>query len=89
VEAGFARHLGLPVEVVNGIDLMRASGKFELLDRLLPKLKATGHRVLLFCQMTNLMTVSDISIREDLRFDVSYRSSFFSFYIVYRFEGMQ
>lgn len=33
------------------------SGKFELLDRILPKLKVTGHRVLLFCQMTQLMTV--------------------------------
>jgi SWI/SNF-related matrix-associated actin-dependent regulator of chromatin subfamily A protein 2/4 len=38
-------------------DLYRASGKFELLDRILPKLKATGHRVLLFCQMTQLMTI--------------------------------
>lgn len=25
--------------------LYRTSGKFELLDRILPKLKATGHRV--------------------------------------------
>ena len=25
--------------------LFRVSGKFELLDRMLPKLKATGHRV--------------------------------------------
>lgn len=38
-------------------DLYRASGKFELLDRILPKLKATNHRVLLFCQMTTLMTI--------------------------------
>ena len=27
----------------------------ELLDRVLPKLKASGHRVLLFCQMTRCM----------------------------------
>lgn len=40
-------------------DLYRASGKFELLDRILPKLKATGHRVLLFCQMTQLMTIME------------------------------
>jgi len=40
-------------------DLYRVSGKFELLDRILPKLKATDHRVLLFCQMTQLMTIME------------------------------
>lgn len=40
-------------------DLYRASGKFELLDRILPKLHATSHRVLLFCQMTTLMTIME------------------------------
>jgi hypothetical protein len=35
-------------------DLIRASGKFELLDRMLPKLKAAGHRVLMFSQMTQV-----------------------------------
>lgn len=40
-------------------DLYRASGKFELLDRILPKLQATNHRVLLFCQMTSLMTIME------------------------------
>lgn len=40
-------------------DLYRASGKFELLDRILPKLQATHHRVLLFCQMTSLMTIME------------------------------
>jgi SWI/SNF-related matrix-associated actin-dependent regulator of chromatin subfamily A protein 2/4 len=39
--------------------LYRASGKFELLDRILPKLKSTNHRVLLFCQMTQLMTIME------------------------------
>ncbi|CAF0747001.1 unnamed protein product [Didymodactylos carnosus] len=43
----------------NGADLYRASGKFELLDRILPKLKVTNHRVLLFCQMTSLMTIME------------------------------
>ncbi|TNY22936.1 SNF2-family ATP dependent chromatin remodeling factor snf21 [Rhodotorula diobovata] len=32
--------------------LYRVAGKFELLDRILPKLFATGHRVLMFFQMT-------------------------------------
>eukprot|EP00736_Rhodelphis_marinus_P012156 Rmarinus@m.28402 len=40
-------------------NLVRVSGKFELLDRILPKLKATGHRVLLFCQMTSVMDIMD------------------------------
>ena len=38
-------------------DLYRSAGKFELLDRVLPKLKSTGHKVLLFCQMTALMSI--------------------------------
>ncbi|KAK4487693.1 hypothetical protein RD792_005645, partial [Penstemon davidsonii] len=38
-------------------DIFRSSGKFELLDRLLPKLHKAGHRILLFSQMTKLMTI--------------------------------
>lgn len=38
-------------------ELIRASGKLELLDRILPKLKATGHRVLLFSQMTRALDI--------------------------------
>ena len=38
-------------------DLYRASGKFELLDRILPKMHTTKHKILLFCQMTSLMTI--------------------------------
>ncbi len=37
--------------------LFRISGKFELLDRMLPKLRAGGHRVLIFSQMTHAMTI--------------------------------
>lgn len=57
IEESFAEHLGYPNGIISGPDLYRASGKFELLDRILPKLKATNHRVLLFCQMTSLMTI--------------------------------
>jgi ATP-dependent helicase STH1/SNF2 len=32
--------------------IYRVSGKFELLDRILPKYFKTGHRVLMFFQMT-------------------------------------
>ena len=35
--------------------LVRASGKFEVLHRLLPKLRAAGHRVLLFSQFTTVL----------------------------------
>lgn len=35
--------------------LMRASGKFELLDHCLRKLKRSGHRVLIFSQMTSAL----------------------------------
>ncbi|KAK9834176.1 hypothetical protein WJX81_005712 [Elliptochloris bilobata] len=38
-------------------ELVRASGKLALLDGILPKLRATGHRVLLFSQMTRALDV--------------------------------
>ncbi|XP_053275912.1 probable global transcription activator SNF2L2 [Pleuronectes platessa] len=59
IEESFAEHMGYPNGIISGPDLYRASGKFELLDRILPKLHATNHRVLLFCQMTTLMTIME------------------------------
>eukprot|EP00897_Mesotaenium_endlicherianum_P001443 jgi/Mesen1/1326/ME000013S00815 len=47
----------LGYEPAQRAELVRASGKFLLLDRLLPKLRAAGHRILLFSQMTRLMDV--------------------------------
>ncbi|KAF8392449.1 hypothetical protein HHK36_022791 [Tetracentron sinense] len=44
-------------------EIIRASGKFELLDRLLPKLHRTGHRVLLFSQMTRLINILEIYLQ--------------------------
>ncbi|CAK9329073.1 unnamed protein product [Citrullus colocynthis] len=44
-------------------EIVRASGKFELLDRLLPKLHRAGHRVLLFSQMTRLMDILEIYLQ--------------------------
>lgn len=44
-------------------NLIRSAGKFELLDRIFPKLKVTGHRVLLFSQMTALLTVLENYLR--------------------------
>ncbi|KAL0126888.1 hypothetical protein PUN28_005324 [Cardiocondyla obscurior] len=60
IEEKYCEHVGTQGSgVITGPDLFRASGKFELLDRILPKLKATNHRVLLFCQMTQLMTIME------------------------------
>ena len=38
-------------------NFIRASGKFDVLDRILPKLKETGHRVLIFSQMTEVLNL--------------------------------
>ena len=38
-------------------NIVRSSGKMALLDQMLPKLKAAGHRVLMFTQMTAVMTI--------------------------------
>uniref|UniRef100_UPI0035901964 transcription activator BRG1 isoform X2 n=1 Tax=Myxine glutinosa TaxID=7769 RepID=UPI0035901964 len=59
IEESFAEYLGFSNGIVQGPDLYRTSGKFELLDRILPKLHSTNHRVLLFCQMTTLMTIME------------------------------
>ena len=55
IEDRLAQSFGIREGVINGPDLFRVSGKFELLDRILPKLKATPHKILLFCQMTAVM----------------------------------
>ena len=43
--------------------LWRTAGKFELLDRILPKFKASGHRVLMFFQMTQIMNIMEDFLR--------------------------
>ncbi|PVU85786.1 hypothetical protein BB560_006905 [Smittium megazygosporum] len=39
--------------------LYRTAGKLELLDRVLPKLVRTGHKILIFFQMTQVMTIME------------------------------
>ncbi|KAG1738616.1 SNF2 family N-terminal domain-containing protein [Suillus paluster] len=39
--------------------LIRSAGKLELLSRILPKFFATGHRVLIFFQMTKVMDIME------------------------------
>ncbi|KAJ5009827.1 Chromatin structure-remodeling complex subunit snf21 [Colletotrichum sp. SAR 10_99] len=51
-----------PMNVSNDL-LWRTAGKFELLDRILPKYKATGHRVLMFFQMTAIMDIMEDYLR--------------------------
>ncbi|KAF2176801.1 hypothetical protein K469DRAFT_645313 [Zopfia rhizophila CBS 207.26] len=43
--------------------LWRTAGKFELLERILPKFQATGHRVLIFFQMTQIMNIMEDFLR--------------------------
>lgn len=43
--------------------LWRTAGKFELLDRVIPKFQATNHRILLFFQMTQIMDIMEDFLR--------------------------
>ncbi|KAK7684184.1 hypothetical protein QCA50_012830 [Cerrena zonata] len=43
--------------------IWRVAGKFELLDKVLPKFKQTGHRVLIFFQMTQIMDIMEDFLR--------------------------
>ncbi|KAL6403887.1 putative component of SWI/SNF global transcription activator complex [Ilyonectria robusta] len=66
-----------PLNVSNDL-LWRTAGKFELLDRILPKYEATGHRVLMFFQMTAIMDIMEDYLRyrktEYLRLDGTTKS---------------
>jgi ATP-dependent helicase STH1/SNF2 len=41
-------------------EIWRCSGKFEILDRMLEKFIQTKHKVLIFCQMTQLMDIMQL-----------------------------
>ncbi|XP_062352926.1 lymphoid-specific helicase isoform X3 [Cinclus cinclus] len=50
-------------------DLVKSSGKFLLLDRMLPELKKRGHKVLLFSQMTMMLDIlMDYCYLRDFKF---------------------
>ncbi|KAL8764179.1 MAG: hypothetical protein Q9184_000148 [Pyrenodesmia sp. 2 TL-2023] len=51
-----------PEKLTNDL-LWRTAGKFELLDRVLPKFQASGHRVLMFFQMTQIMNIMEDFLR--------------------------
>lgn len=54
---------------INNELLYRVSGKFELLRRMLYKLRETNHKVLMFFQMTQIMTImEDMLIMEQCKY---------------------
>merc|ERR1712001_574488 len=54
IEESYTNHTGIRDL---GPDIFRSSGKFEVIDRILPKMQVSGHRILMFCQMTQCMTI--------------------------------
>ena len=46
-----------PADLVNADELAAQSGKLKVLDRLLSRLKASGHRVVLFSQFTSMLDI--------------------------------
>lgn len=57
-------------------ELVTASGKMMILDNVLPKLKATGHRVLLFSQMTRVLDILQVLAPPPLPFSPSFPGSY-------------
>lgn len=50
-------------------DLIRSSGKFDLIHRMIPKLIRTGHKVLLFSQMTKVLDlIEDYCLWKEIKF---------------------
>ncbi len=50
-------------------ELIRSSGKFDVLDRMLPKLLRSKHKVLIFSQMTRLLNLLEIYLEhKDINF---------------------
>lgn len=45
-------------------NIVRSCGKFDVLDRILPKLKEAGHRVLVYSQMVKLLDILQIYVEE-------------------------
>ncbi|KII74173.1 putative global transcription activator SNF2L2 [Thelohanellus kitauei] len=57
IEESMVKHWSHEVDPLHSPLIYRVSGKFELMDRILPKLKSKNHRCLIFCQMTQLMSI--------------------------------
>lgn len=60
----------LPNGMYEGNSLVKASGKFVLLQKMLQKLKKEGHRVLIFSQMTRMLDImEDLCENEGYRYE--------------------
>lgn len=66
IDEAICNHLSLTAEKYYSTEkelataaLRRTAGKFELLDRILPKLFGTGHKVLIFFQWTSVMNLAE------------------------------
>ena len=55
-----ARFVPFPDRLADPEQMVLDSGKLAALDRLLPKLKAEGHRVLIYCQMTRMIDIMEV-----------------------------
>lgn len=54
------------IKVPDFAKLLAESGKLKLLDTLLTKLKKEGHRVLVYCQMTKMIDILEVSEMSDV-----------------------
>jgi SNF2 family DNA or RNA helicase len=60
----------LPNGAYEGTSLIKASGKFVLMEKMLRKLKNEGHRVLIFSQMTRMLDImEDFCENEGYRYE--------------------
>ncbi|KAI6228682.1 hypothetical protein M3Y99_01199800 [Aphelenchoides fujianensis] len=60
----------LPNGMYEGASLVKASGKFILMQKMLRKLKEDGHRVLLFSQMTRMLDIiEDLCENEGYKYE--------------------
>jgi SNF2 family DNA or RNA helicase len=67
-------------------DIVRSSGKFVILDKIFPKLLKTGHRILIFSQMTQLLDILQTYLEQKdytfLRLDGTVKSEGLFFLII-------
>lgn len=61
------------------LGLVQSSGKMVLIDKLLPKLRADGHKVLIFSQMVRVL-----DILEEFLSNMKYVKKFFEFILLMR-----
>jgi len=58
------------MEYPSAEELVAQCGKFQLMDRLLTRLKAKGHKVLIFSQMTRMLDLISIYLESKVRVQI-------------------